>query len=211
LPTVFTYTLVDEVIRRLGNKEVFPNLRTIVVTGHSAGGQFTNRYAAATRIDGEVKTPIHYVVSNPSSYLYLDTLRLPSGASCDKKGACSTEFRDYADAADCPAYNRWHYGLENRSAYAARLTDEQLKNNLSRRSVTYLLGALDTLPILGFDSSCSAMAQGASRFARGLNYWNYVRSRYSANHKLVAVDDCGHNGRCMYTSSDALPVIFPPK
>jgi hypothetical protein len=42
-----------------------------------------------------------------------------------------------------------------------------------------------------------------------LNYWNYLRSKYSAQHKLFVVPACGHNGRCMLTSDTALPVLFP--
>jgi hypothetical protein len=36
-----------------------------------------------------------------------------------------------------------------------------------------------------------------------------MKSKYSAKHALIAVADCGHNGRCMYTSDRALPVLFP--
>ena len=35
---------MDEIIRRLARKEVFPNLKAIVVAGHPAGGQFVMRY-----------------------------------------------------------------------------------------------------------------------------------------------------------------------
>jgi hypothetical protein len=209
LPTVHTYDLADQIIRRLANGGTFPNLRTIVVTGHSAGGQFTNRYAAATHIDKEVKLPIRYVVSNPSSYLYLDAARPVGGGSCSDKGGCTNEFREYGDRQNCTTYNRWHYGLENRTGYAAPVPDEQLRKQLILRDVTYLLGELDIHPIYGFDSSCPAMAQGATRLARGINYWNYLKSKYSAEHKLVVVPACGHNGRCMYTSDAAFPVIFP--
>lgn len=205
---VTPFDLVDEIIRKLAKKTLFPNLKTIVVTGHSAGGQFTNRYAAANKVDGKVGIPIRYVVSNPSSYLYLDDSRLGSG-TCSSKGECTGEFEPFAGVDRCPAFNDWHYGLRERAGYAASMPDEQLKKNLIERDIVYLLGELDTLPIGGFDSSCSAMAQGPSRFARGLSYWNYMKSKYSANHKLVTVPFCGHNGRCMYTADQAMPVIFP--
>lgn len=206
---VYTYTFIDEIVKKLADRKLFPNLKRIVLTGHSAGGQFTNRYAAATRIDQIIPVPIRYVVSNPSSYLYLDATRLAPGAACTPKGTCDGEFREPAEKSACPAYNRWHYGLEERSGYAAAVPDDELRKQLVARDVVYLLGELDTLPLFGFDSSCAAMAQGPNRFARGLAYWNYLRSRYGANHKLVTVDACGHNGRCMYTANVALPVLFP--
>lgn len=184
-------------------------MRVIVVTGHSAGGQFTNRYSAASRGEKGLGVPVKYVVSNPSSYLYLDATRLPAGATCSRDGKCTGEFGEYAERQKCAAYNRWRYGMEQRSGYAATVSDEDLRGQLVSRDVTYLLGAWDTLPVLGFDSSCEAMAQGPSRLARGLAYWNYLRSKYTAQHKLVLVPACGHNGRCMYTDDAALPVLFP--
>ena len=54
------------------------------------------------------------------------------------------------------------------------MSDEQLKKQLVARPTTYLLGQVDTLPLGGFDSSCSAMAQGPTRRARGEAFVKYV-------------------------------------
>src|SRR5947209_2307746 len=35
-----SYDFADEILRRLARKDVFPNLKAIVLAGHSAGGQF---------------------------------------------------------------------------------------------------------------------------------------------------------------------------
>src|SRR5947207_5852192 len=48
---VTTFDLIDDLVRKVARKEVFPNLRAIVVTGHSAGGQFVSRYVAASRVE----------------------------------------------------------------------------------------------------------------------------------------------------------------
>ena len=45
--TSFDFT--DEILRKLAKKDVFPNLKAIVVAGHSAGGQYVNRYAMANK------------------------------------------------------------------------------------------------------------------------------------------------------------------
>ncbi|MGE3858239.1 MAG: hypothetical protein AB7G21_14895, partial [Dehalococcoidia bacterium] len=55
-----SFTVVDELLRSM--RATFPNLDTIVVAGHSGGGQFVQRYAATNR-DGRN----HFVVANPSS------------------------------------------------------------------------------------------------------------------------------------------------
>jgi hypothetical protein len=206
---VATFDFIDELLRMLARRKVFPNLRVIVVTGHSAGGQFTNRYVAATHVVNGLGVPVKYVVSNPSSYLYLDATRLPAGATCANDGTCTGDFKEYAESQKCANYNRWRNGLEQRAGYATTVSDDDLRRQMASRDVTYLLGALDTLPLFGFDSSCAAMAQGPSRLARGLTYWNYMKSKYGAQHKLVVVPACGHNGRCMYTDRAALPVLFP--
>jgi len=209
-PGVFVFDLIDAIVRKLADRERFPNLQVIVVTGHSAGGQFTNRYAAATQVEKVVQVPIKYVVSNPSTYLYLDDTRLPPKQTCSPKGGCTADFRPYAQRRQCPTFNHWRNGLEKKAGYAANIPDEELRRNLATRDVTYLLGELDTLPLFGFDDSCPAMAQGPNRFARGLAYWNYMRKRFGANHKLITVPNCGHNGRCMYTADEALQALFPP-
>jgi hypothetical protein len=102
--------------------------------------------------------PVTYVVSNPSSYAYLDATR-PNEAG--------TAFSRYSAGRNCTTFDQWPYGIQNRTGYTAKLTDDQLKKQLASRPVVYLLGELDTTPLAGFDSSCPAMAQGPSRLARG--------------------------------------------
>jgi hypothetical protein len=99
--------------------------------------------------------------------------------------------------------------LQNRTGYASKFSDDQLKKQLVARPTTYLLGEIDILPLGGFDSSCPAMAQGSTRLARGQAFAKYVSQKYGAQHKVVVVSLCGHNARCMFTSEAALPLIFP--
>src|SRR5262249_55358371 len=39
-PDLTSFDFIDQVLKKLASKNVFPNLRAIVVAGHSAGGQF---------------------------------------------------------------------------------------------------------------------------------------------------------------------------
>ena len=117
---------------------------------------------------------------------------------------------NFGDGRNCTTYNKWPYGLENRTAgYTAKQSDDQLKKQLASRPVTYLLGEIDILPLGGFDSSCPAMAQGPTRFARGQAFGKYVNQKIGAQHKVVNVPLCGHNARCMFTSEPALKIAFP--
>jgi hypothetical protein len=197
--TSFDFT--DEILRKLARKDIFPNLKAIVVAGHSAGGQYVNRYAMANTVHESLGVPVTYVVSNPSSYAYLDNTR---------PNADGSDFRTFTDGRNCTTYNQWPYGLERRTGgYTARLTDDQLKKQLAARPVTYVLGEIDILPLGGFDASCPAMAQGPTRLARGQAFSKYANQKFGARHSLTVVPLCGHNARCMFTAEPALPILFP--
>lgn len=213
---ITSFDIVDEILRKLAQKEVFPNLKATVVAGHSAGGMFVTRYEMANHVHDELGVPITYVVSNPSTYAYTEALRPTSLAypvTAASPGympvAPSEPFLPFSDAGNCGTYDRWPYGLHSRTGYAAKLTDDQLKRQLVARPTTYLLGELDILPLGGMDISCAAMAQGPTRLARGLAFAKYVHERLGAQHETVVVPLCGHNARCMFTAEPALPLIFP--
>ena len=198
-PKLTSYDFADAILRKVARKEIFPNLKIIVVAGHSAGGQFVTRYEMANQVHDTLGVPVTYVVSNPSSYAYPDPAR-PAAAS---------EFRNFSDARNCTTYDRWPYGLQNRTGYAAQLSDDQLRKQLAARPVTYLLGEIDILPLGGFDNSCPAMAQGPTRLARGQAFGAYVNQKYGAHHHTAVVPLCGHNARCMFTAEPALTILFP--
>jgi hypothetical protein len=217
-PKLTSYDFADAILRKLARKEIFPNLKVIVVSGHSAGGQFVTRYEMANQVHDTLGVPVTYVVSNPSSYAYLDPARPAPASASDASppepaagapDAAASEFRNFSDARNCTTYDRWPYGLQNRTGYAAQLTDDQLKKQLAARPVTYLLGEIDILPLGGFDTSCPAMAQGSTRLARGQAFGKYVNQKYGAHHHTVVVPLCGHNARCMFTAEPALPILFP--
>jgi len=216
-----SFDFMDEILRRLARKEVFPNLKTIVVAGHSAGGQFVIRYEMSNQVHDQIRVPISYVVSNPSSFAYVDTVRptvsaLPNTFAAAAPGyhppVAATPmpaFVPYADAKNCSGYDTWPYGLKARVGYSSRLSEDQLKTQLAGRPVTYLLGEADILPLGVFDTSCPAMAQGPTRLGRGLAFSKYVNEHLGAHHNTIVVPFCSHSARCMFTSDVALPLIFP--
>lgn len=217
-PDVTSFDFLDAILREVARRDVFPNLRAIVVTGHSAGGQVTNRYEMSNRVHDELGIPVSYVVSNPSSYAWPSDER-PTGAAWPLEANApgfildlpedAPAFRSPGDGRGCTRYDQWPYGFQNRSGYTESETDEQLRRQLASRPTTYLLGQDDILPLSGFDSSCSAMAQGPTRQARGHAYARFVNDMLGGHHQVVVVTGCGHNGRCMYTSDEARPLLFP--
>ncbi len=59
----FSFDAMDALVRAFADKTRFPNIGEIVVAGHSAGGQFVQRYAAANRIDPLPGVNLRYVVA----------------------------------------------------------------------------------------------------------------------------------------------------
>ena len=220
-PAVTSFDVGDAIVRRLARKDVFPNLKTIVVAGHSAGGQYATRYAMANQIHEQAGVPITYIVANPSSYTYPDSLR-PSASAYPANVAAAAPgysvplpakppppYGRFADAPNCTTYDTWPYGFQSRVGYTAKLSDAQLKKQLTTRPTLYLLGVLDILPLYGFDGSCAAMAQGPTRLARGLAYARYLNENHGARHRTEVVPACGHSARCMFTHENVLPILFP--
>lgn len=85
-----SYSVIDKFLLHLDEAGSFPMLRTIVVVGHSAGGQTVQRYALMTHLrpgalahDPSLapmpgvrpEVEVRFVVANPSSYAYLNNMR----------------------------------------------------------------------------------------------------------------------------------------
>lgn len=219
-PDVTAFDFLDEVMKKVANKSNFPNLKGITFTGHSAGGQVTNRYAMTSKVHDALGVPVTYVVSNPSSYAW-PTDERPTGPAAwpleaNAPGfildvpANAPAFRSGGEDGDgCTVYDQWPYGFKNRTGYSASISDEQLTRQLVSRPVIYMLGQDDILPLSGFDSGCGAMAQGPTRQARGQAYAKYINEKLGGKHTVDVVTGCGHNGRCIYTSENFIRVAYP--
>jgi len=196
-----SFDLADEILRKVSRRSIFPNLRAIVVSGHSAGGQFVTRYQMANRVHDTLGVPVSYVVANPSSYAYPEAVR-----PVVSKGRIA--FKPFAGGS-CASFDWWPYGLQQRMGYTQDAEAAVLVRQLKERPTTYLLGEDDIFPVALFDSSCAAMAQGGTRLARGRAFAAYVNSRLGGRHALKIVPACGHDAGCMFTANASLPALFP--
>ncbi|HEX3868075.1 MAG TPA: alpha/beta fold hydrolase [Gemmatimonadaceae bacterium] len=222
LPSVGSFDFVDEIVKTLANKRIFPNLTNVVITGHSAGGQFATRYEMSNKIHGTIPgVSMTYVVANPSSYAWPDAMRPLRAGNADSTTAHNEAVgpngekvnADYTygpfDASKAPNFDKWPAGLENRTGYTEGMSDDLLRKQLAERPTTYLLGQVDVLPLGGFDSSPTAMAQGPTRRARGEAFTKYVIDKLGGKPSVIIVPECGHNDRCIYTTDVVFPAIFP--
>lgn len=190
--SIASFDVVDALLLGLDSKLLFPNLKAVVVAGHSAGGQFVTNYQMANRVHEQLSAKVVYVAANASAYAYPDRER-PVAFS----------------VSACPAYADWPFGFSSRYGYAARLSEVELTRQTTGRPAIYLVGARDVQPIGGYYGSCAGMAQGATRMERGLRFAKHMSEGYAAQHTTIVVPGCGHSSRCMFTSEAARSVLFP--
>lgn len=192
-----SFEALDAILAKLGDRTLFPNLKQVVVFGHSGGGQVVQRYAIATKGDQPLLHEgigVRFVVANPSSYAYF-----------------SKDRPDTAIAASCQGYNSWKFGMEERPPYLAEPSPAALEQAYVARRVIYLLGTLDTNPNHpALDKTCMAEAEGPYRYARGHAYVAVMQARDNGtpNHSEWDVPGVGHEGGKMLTSPCGLTAVF---
>jgi pimeloyl-ACP methyl ester carboxylesterase len=191
------YAALDQIIARIGDRRQFPDVKEVVIAGHSGGAQVVQRYALLSQDQPELKAAgvqVRFVIANPSSYAYFDERR-PVAFS----------------HAGCPGFNRWKYGLSDLPAYAEGQTPAQLEEKYAARDIVYLLVQQDIDPRHpALDKGCEAEAQGPYRLIRGRYYFDYLTRRHpqGLRQQLVEVPGVGHNGVGMFTSPEGLKVLF---
>ena len=197
---VSSFEVVDRIADLVVQGGRFPNLELVTVVGHSAGGQFTQRYAVGNETQQAYPNlKFNYVVMNPSSYMYLNPYR-PAGGSIDQ----------FEIPSGCSDYDDYKYGLRARNAYMNRLPAAELISQYLPRHVTYLVGSDDTSRTNDLDISCAGDAQGYTRFERGLAYSNHLEQYYpDDNHAVDVVPNVGHSSSEMSTSAEGKAAIFP--
>ena len=190
--------------------QVCPDLREAVITGHSAGGQFANRYAASSPLPDRLREDfgVHFrsVVANPSTYVYFSSERWVRGTAYE----FATPSAGQID--DCPTWDDYKYGLQNPNPYFT-LPADTVRARYARRHVVHLLGQEDVNPYdVYLDRTCPAMMQGDYRLERGVVYWNYLQytlgDQLGAQQAIAVVPWAGHHHYEMYPSACGLYHVF---
>lgn len=200
---ISSYEVLDELVMAIIQSKTFPNLNKVVIAGHSAGGQFVQRYSAITPLPNVLpKFSFRFVVMNPSSYLYLDTRRPVLSAK--------NEFA-VPDSGLCPGYNQYPKGLERLNRYAADIGPTFIKQNMLHRDIMFLLGGDDVrMDDPELDVSCNANLEGRYRLERGLNFMAYLHNfpEYKRNNAFAVVAGVAHDAKRMIASKEARKWIF---
>lgn len=176
--TVSSFTVLDNMLAILTNKQLYPNLEQISFLGHSAGGQMVQRYAVMSTLaalwDLGLDVKLRFVIANPSSYTYLDNRRFQYNCghcSCSRRNCtCDRDCTESSNLLAVPTrhgssdqfpcyqwnYDRWPYGLGDFINKHGRHIPYALRDGLAgpeRALRTY--GKLDVVYMVGQNDTCN--------------------------------------------------------
>mmetsp|Transcript_32030 Transcript_32030/g.83842 ORF Transcript_32030/g.83842 Transcript_32030/m.83842 type:complete len:396 (+) Transcript_32030:152-1339(+) len=237
--SISSFSVLDEMIGVMMNSTLYPNLKKVLVAGHSAGGQIVQRYALASAADPVPGTSLAYFPANPSSYTYISEDRPVLDAPWTCEGFCSNQtivnqtwsfaLPDAATVSKCPGFDTYGYGLSGElPSYLAARGVDAMRQAFGRRIVTYLSGSSDVCdqPFQtehactpgcdpydgGLDTSCEAYLQGNCRMMRAHAFVQHIRLAYAPQplaHRLVTIPNVGHNGCAVFQAEATLAAMFP--
>lgn len=199
---VSSFQVMDDLVRHVLKRIT----RNITIVGHSAGGQFVQRWALMSPVSDE---NLRYIVANPSSYAYLSPERWIDG-----------RFRTPDQSVyKCFDYNQWEWGLDPPyslpyiSRVMERSTLEKLKDRFFEREVVYLIGSQDKCSGLpwcqshGLETTCHDLLQGPNRWERHFRYVSHLMELGGAPINFT-VPNVGHDHSLMFNSAVGRSVIF---
>jgi hypothetical protein len=211
---VSSFTVLDQMIGLVEDKEIFPALEHIKVIGHSAGGQYVQRWALLTNAwPNDISLQV--IVVNPSSFAYLTPLRK------------SAELEwTIPNKSECPEYNEWEWGLEPNESSPAYVqnalnirTTDQLTQRFAMRDVVYLAGGRDICNVPGnskngwcyshgLETKCMDLLEGKNRLERHMNYFESIQLVNVTAHRRSLVPDVGHDHSLVFHSEVAMSYLF---
>jgi hypothetical protein len=188
-PEISSFHVLEELLKKFIQNENLPDLKEVIITGHSAGGQLTQRLALGTKLPDEFKNvDWRFVVLNPGSYTYL------------------TPQRPFPIEDGC-SFNLYKYGLKGLPSYFTGLVENQIIQQYLSRNVTYLVGEKDN-DVAGIDQSCEARSQGSHRLERAQNFKRLLDEQFFHAHQIEVIPGIGHTQHGMYHSEIGRFILF---
>ena len=227
-PVMSSFDVMDQLIAiKIVLSGRFPNLTDITVTGHSAGAQFTNRYAAGGLAEAMIPASIHmsYGVANAGYFTYLTDRRKQDGV--------------WATQGAWP-YDAYPYGYsQNLNSYMlASNSLGGLVNQFISRDVWFLIGEREQnctcvgqsasargtcSPVLPapldacVEGRCSsvrctseALLQGDDRFERVANYVEHLALEFNYTAEIRVIPGVDHHAANTYGCGGGPALLFGP-
>ena len=203
---ISSFSALDILVRTI--LEQLPNLKRLVVAGHSSGGQAVQRWSLLSSVWEQEK--MHSVVANPSSYSYLSPLRHVDG--------------DWRIPSGCPRYDDWEWGLSPGGEIEVPYRERAVQNvsklilRFRDRTITYLSGTQDRCNVSvlegwcyshGLETTCMDESQGGNRLERSAHYMLSLRRLgFGNSHRRLLVPGVGHDHAMMFQSSHGIEALF---
>ncbi len=195
---ISSFALIDSLITRLNDQSKFPEMKKIIVTGHSSGGLFTHLYAASNEVENKFElTDFEYITAN-SQYFYY-----PSGQRFNE------QTQEFYEPDHCIGYDFWPFGFNNVPAYLNGISEAEYNARFVSRNITYLLGNGTGSDGTLNTTDCDAVLLGSTRFNRGENIHRFMDTYYQGEnaHGKTIVEGIGHDGNRMYQSAEFKELI----
>ena len=176
---VSTFELVDSLLNKITNKDFFPDLSDILITGHSSGAAFVQRYSLTKENNVFNNVRLHFSVVNNQYFMHPDSTRMHSDGSL-------------SFIEDCNIYNKWPEGFDDLNPYMDQIGEEDAYNNFFSNQVDYFIAENDT-ETSGISSGCQYEFLGSNRYEKNINFMSYLDLIFPDNeHELVIIPGLGH-------------------
>ncbi|KAJ6457162.1 hypothetical protein C8R47DRAFT_172841 [Mycena vitilis] len=200
-----SFDALDSLIAYYMDKTAYPNLKTVVLAGHSAGGQMVQRYVGLrnTQTDDD---RLHFWIANPGSLMWLIEDRPAPNATCsgvdEFKYGLGSNFPKYGDKLDrdsaVSAYNsrtiNYAWGLADNGA-----GDTRCQAEVRASAVRIFYSALP----------CS-QTQGSTHLTRGQNFVSMLTTSFGwpLNSTVDWIEGVSHDNEGMMDSAQGTNKLF---
>ena len=185
--SVSSFEVIDSILSKLSNEQLFRQLSDVIITGHSSGAAFVHMFSFSKPNNYFKELNLHFAVVNNQYFTHLDSTRMQPNGSLTALD-------------DCDGYNDWPYGLENLSPYMDLIGKTNAKNNFFSNKVDYFIAENDIDPG-GITSGCQYETLGANRFEKTINYITYLDAiSPNNNHRHTIIPNLNHSSNTL--SSD---------
>ena len=212
-----SFEVMDFALLTLARRQVFPNLRTIVLAGSGFGADFVQRYAvlgAAPDILAGENVQLRFALAHTRTFLYLDARRARQVAAGTSPGYAD-EVPVFSEALkdECRLVNAYPFGMDGLPSYGKRQGETEIRLRYSARKVAYLAGEGATLPMReATPDACAQDAQGGNLKARTQTYFSYLEQLYGSelvnNQRRYLVPDVSEDNLKLWRSPCGTAVLF---
>lgn len=188
---ISSFKVMDQLIEIATDKNRFPNVKRVVIIGHSLGAQANLHYALIKR-PKKYDNMIKYWIGNPGAVTYLDNWRP-------------------VHEHNCSDYNSWPYGLEDHGSIPkynrkrAGKHGERFKEEFYQKDIRIGIALNDN----GHGNThCQAMMQGPNRIARTSQWIKHFGDDFPSSFTVDYAPGLSHQDYPMFAYYGTMEYIF---